>query len=83
MQAHEVQVTQTCIHIESSFRRSYLKSMAAESQHCCMYWISRMLHPIRCWLPGKHLALQALEEIRGGILSGRRVELPSAQRQAH
>ena len=31
---------------------------------------------------GKHLALQALEEIRGGILSGRRVELPSAQRQA-
>ena len=44
----------------------------------------------RCPLPfpspvpfaGKHLALQALEEIRGGILSGRRVELPSAQRQA-
>eukprot|EP00435_Cladocopium_sp_Y103_P032276 s3077_g8.t1 len=30
---------------------------------------------------GKHLALHALEEIRGGILSGRRVELPSAQRQ--
>ncbi|CAJ1455641.1 unnamed protein product [Effrenium voratum] len=29
----------------------------------------------------KHLTLQALEEIRGGILSGKRVELPSAQRQ--
>eukprot|EP00438_Fugacium_kawagutii_P022319 Skav221790 [mRNA] locus=scaffold4067:104399:111491:- [translate_table: standard] len=33
-------------------------------------------------LGGKHLTLQALEEIRGGILSGRRIELPSAQRQA-
>eukprot|EP00930_Biecheleria_cincta_P023649 TRINITY_DN17052_c0_g1_i1.p1 TRINITY_DN17052_c0_g1~~TRINITY_DN17052_c0_g1_i1.p1 ORF type:complete len:607 (+),score=114.38 TRINITY_DN17052_c0_g1_i1:114-1934(+) len=30
---------------------------------------------------GKQLTVQALEEIRAGILSGRRVELPSAHRQ--
>lgn len=43
--------------------------------------LTSKLDDLRDEMRGKHLALQALEEIRGGILSGRRVELPSAQRQ--
>ncbi|CAE7658189.1 U2AF65A, partial [Symbiodinium sp. CCMP2456] len=43
--------------------------------------ITSKLDELRDEMRGKHLTLQALEEIRGGILSGRRVELPSAQRQ--
>jgi len=43
--------------------------------------LSSSLDELRDEMRGKHLTLQALEEIRGGIMSGRRVELPSAQRQ--
>ncbi|CAK9011110.1 Splicing factor U2af large subunit A [Durusdinium trenchii] len=43
--------------------------------------LTSKLDELRDEMRGKHLTLQALEEIRGGILSGRRVELPSAQRQ--
>lgn len=43
--------------------------------------LTSKLDELRDEMRGKHLALHALEEIRGGILSGRRVELPSAQRQ--
>mmetsp|Transcript_55053 Transcript_55053/g.98179 ORF Transcript_55053/g.98179 Transcript_55053/m.98179 type:complete len:605 (-) Transcript_55053:163-1977(-) len=43
--------------------------------------ITDKLDELRDEMRGKHQTLQALEEIRGGIMSGRRVELPSAQRQ--
>jgi len=43
--------------------------------------ITAKLDELKDEMRGKHLTLQALEEIRGGILSGRRIELPSAQRQ--
>lgn len=43
--------------------------------------LTSKLDDLRDEMRGKHLTLQALEEIRGGILSGRRIELPSAQRQ--
>lgn len=32
-------------------------------------------------MQGKHLTLRALEDLRTGILSGKRIEMPSAQRQ--
>ncbi|CAE8640827.1 unnamed protein product [Polarella glacialis] len=46
-----------------------------------MQSLTGRLDELRDEMRGKHLTLQALEEIRGGIMSGRRVELPSAQRQ--
>lgn len=39
------------------------------------------LDTMRDEMRGKHLTLEALEELRTGILSGERIELPSAQRQ--
>jgi len=43
--------------------------------------ITDKLDELRDEMKGKHSTLQALEEIRGGIMTGRRVELPSSQRQ--
>lgn len=43
--------------------------------------LTERLQAMRTEMQGKHLTLQALEELRTGILTGRRIELPSAQRQ--
>lgn len=43
--------------------------------------VTKRLDEVRTEMHGKQLTISLLEELRSGILSGHRVELPSAQRQ--
>eukprot|EP00933_Yihiella_yeosuensis_P041016 TRINITY_DN35452_c0_g1_i1.p1 TRINITY_DN35452_c0_g1~~TRINITY_DN35452_c0_g1_i1.p1 ORF type:complete len:591 (+),score=131.91 TRINITY_DN35452_c0_g1_i1:129-1901(+) len=66
-----------------------LRVASAATQKCTdeasckvrMSEVTARLDDLRDEMRGKHSTLQALEEIRAGILTGRRVELPSAHRQ--
>jgi len=46
-----------------------------------MQSLTEQLEATRSEMRGKQITLQALEDLRSGILTGKRIELPSAQRQ--